>query len=125
MRTKHRQLRIWSAGCCTGEEPYSIAILLDRLSQHIGQSSAKILATDINPIFLEKAAEGVYSEWSFRGTPAGVKERYFKPRKNGRFEILPRIRKRVAFSYLNLAEGFNPDIINGTNAIRHNFLPKC
>lgn len=113
----HRQLRIWSAGCCTGEEPYSIAILLDRLSQHIGQSSATILATDINPIFLEKAAEGVYSEWSFRGTPAGVKERYFKPRKNGRLEILPRIRKRVTFSYLNLAEGVYPDIMNGTNAI--------
>ncbi len=114
---EHRQVRIWSAGCCTGEEPYSIAILLDRLSQHTGESNATILATDINPIFLNKAADGVYNEWSFRATPGWIKERYFKPRKNGRFEILPRIRKQVNFSYLNLAEEVYPSIINGTDAL--------
>jgi chemotaxis protein methyltransferase CheR len=113
----HRQLRIWSAGCCTGEEPYSIAILLDRLSQFTGDADATILATDINPTFLEKAAKGIYGEWSFRGTPAWVKERYFKCRKNGEFEILPRIRKRVTFSYLNLAEETYPEVICGTNAV--------
>jgi chemotaxis protein methyltransferase CheR len=113
---EHRQLRIWSAGCCTGEEPYSIAILLDRLIQNTGEPNATILATDINPIFLEKAAKGVYSEWSFRGTAAWIKERYFKPRKDGQFEILPNIRKQVTFSYLNLAEGY-PDFINDTEAM--------
>lgn len=112
-----RPLRIWSAGCCTGEEPYSIAILLDRLSQNNAHVDATILATDINPVFLEKASKGLYGEWSFRGTPLGIKERYFKPRKNGQFEILPHIRKRVTFSYLNLAEEVYPDIINGPNAI--------
>ena len=113
----HRQLRIWSAGCCTGEEPYSIAILLDRLSQHAADTTATILATDINPVFLEKAARGLYSEWSFRGTPAWIKERYFKRRKNGQFEILPHIRKRVTFSYLNLAEEIYPGIIDGADAM--------
>lgn len=113
---EHRQLRIWSAGCCTGEEPYSIAILLDRLIQNTGEPSATILATDINPVFLEKAANGIYSEWSFRGTAAWIKERYFKPRKDGLFEILPNIRKQVTFSYLNLAEGY-PDFINDTEAM--------
>ncbi len=103
-----RPLRIWSAGCCTGEEPYSIAILLDRLSQNNAHVDATILATDINPAFLEKASKGLYGEWSFRGTPLGIKERYFKPRKNGQFEILPHIRKRVTFSYLNLAEEVIP-----------------
>ena len=121
MRTcarSHRQLRIWSAGCCTGEEPYSIAILLDRLSHHTAGTTATILATDINPIFLEKAARGLYSEWSFRGTPAWIKERYFKRRKNGQFEILPHIRKRVTFSYLNLAEEiYYPGITNGPDAM--------
>jgi chemotaxis protein methyltransferase CheR len=112
-----RQLRIWSAGCCTGEEPYSIAILLDRLSHHTVGTTATILATDINPIFLEKAARGLYSEWSFRGTPALIKERYFKRRKNGQFEILPHIRKRVTFSYLNLAEEIYPGITNGVDAM--------
>jgi len=113
----HKQLRIWSAGCCTGEEPYSIAILLDRLNYYTADTTATILATDINPIFLEKAARGLYSEWSFRGTPAWIKERYFKRRKNGQFEILPHIRKRVTFSYLNLAEEIYPDITNGVDAM--------
>ena len=112
-----RPLRIWSAGCCTGEEPYSIAILLDRLSQNGANVDATILATDINPVFLEKASKGLYGEWSFRGTPSGIKERYFKPRKNGQFELLPGIRKRVTFSYLNLAEEAYSDIINGRNAM--------
>lgn len=113
----NRQLRIWSAGCCTGEEPYSIAMLLDRLIRHSGEWNATILATDINPIFLQKAAEGLYSEWSFRDTPPWVRERYFKRRKNGQFEILPHIRKRVTFSYLNLAEDIYPSLINDTNAM--------
>ncbi len=60
-----------------------------------------ILATDINPAFLQKASEGVYSEWSFRGTPLWFKEKYFKRRNDGRFEILPHIRKMVRFFYLN------------------------
>jgi chemotaxis protein methyltransferase CheR len=113
----NRRLRIWSAGCCTGEEPYSIAILLDRLFKHDEEWNATILATDINPVFLNKAAEGVYGEWAFRGTPDWVKERYFKRRKNGLFEILPHIRKRVAFSYLNLAENTYPSLANNTSAM--------
>ena len=113
----NRRLRVWSAGCCTGEEPYSIAMLLDRLIGHSGEWNATILATDINPLFLQKAAEGLYSEWSFRDTPAWVKERYFKRRKHGRFEISPHIRKRVTFSYLNLAEDAYPSLTNGTNAM--------
>lgn len=113
----NRQLRIWSAGCCTGEEPYSIAMLLDRLIGHSGEWNATILATDINPVFLQKAAEGLYSEWSFRETPTWIKERYFKRRKKGHFEILPHIRKRVTFSYLNLAEDTYPSLTNNTSAM--------
>jgi chemotaxis protein methyltransferase CheR len=113
----NRRLRIWSAGCCTGEEPYSIAMLLDRLIPHSKEWNVTILATDINPVFLQKAAEGLYNEWSFRGTPPWIKERYFRRRKNGQFEILPHIRKRVTFSYLNLAENVYPSLINDTNAM--------
>jgi len=101
-------LRIWSAGCCTGEEPYSIAMLLDRLIPDAARRNITILATDINPRFVRKAAEGVYSEWSFRETPAWVRERYFNRRKDGRFEIKPHIRKMVTFSYVNLAEDTYP-----------------
>ena len=112
-----RRLRVWSAGCCTGEEPYSLAILLDRLIPDFERWNVTILATDINPEFLRKAADGLYSEWSFRDTPAWLRERYFKKRKNSRFEIDPHIRKRVTPSYLNLAEDIYPSLSNNTNAM--------
>ncbi|MDE2258962.1 MAG: protein-glutamate O-methyltransferase CheR, partial [Betaproteobacteria bacterium] len=112
-----RHLRIWSAGCCTGEEPYSIAMLLDRLIPDLKKWNVTILATDINPQFLRKAVLGVYGEWSFRNMPSWLKEQYFKRRENGRFEIQPRIRKMVTFSYLNLAEDAYPSLVNNTNAM--------
>ncbi len=112
-----RYLRIWSAGCCSGEEPYSIAMLLDRLIPDSEKWNVTILATDINPRFLRKAAQGVYGEWSFRDTPAWIRERYFSKRKDGAFQIQPRIRRRVTFSYLNLAEDAYPSLVNNTNAM--------
>ena len=116
-RDSERRLRIWCAGCCTGEEPYSIAMLLDRLLPDYEQWHITLLATDINPQFLRKAAEGIYGNWSFRGTPAWVKERYFKTGSQGRFEIHPRIKKMVTFSYLNLADDVYPSLSNNTNAM--------
>ena len=112
-----RRIRIWSAGCCTGEEPYSIAMLLDGLIPDARAWNITILATDINPQFLRKAAEGVYGEWSFRGTPAWMRERYFRKRNDGRFELHPEIRSRVSFSYLNLASDIYPSLLNNTNAM--------
>ncbi len=112
-----RHLRIWSAGCCTGEEPYSIAMLLDRLIPDQKSWNITLLATDINPRFLRKAAEGVYGEWSFRGTPEWIRTRYFKRRKDGRFELSAHIKRKVTFSYLNLADDVYPSLLNNTNAI--------
>ncbi len=116
-RAGERRLRIWSAGCCTGEEPYSIAILLERLLPDIAEWNVTILATDINPLFLRKAAEGIYGVWSFRGTPDWVRERYFTRRRDGRFELHPRVRKRVVLSYLNLAEDLYPSLASNTTAM--------
>ena len=112
-----KHLRIWSAGCCSGEEPYSIAMLLDRLIPDLEKWNLTILATDINPRFLRKAAQGVYGEWSFRDTPGWLRERYFDRRQDGRYEIQPRIRRMVSFSYLNLADDAYPSLVNGTNAM--------
>jgi chemotaxis protein methyltransferase CheR len=110
-------LRIWSAGCSTGEEPYSIAILLSKMIFDLKDWNITILATDINDHFLKKATKGVYSEWSFRDTPPWLKKRYFKRTKEGRFEILPHIKKMVNFSYLNLAEDIYPSLLGNTNAM--------
>ena len=116
-RGAERRLRIWCAGCCTGEEPYSVAILLDRLISDAEAWNLTILGTDINPRFLRKAAEGVYGEWSFRDTPAWIRERYFTRRRDGRYELQPRIRKRVTFSHLNLADDAYPSLVSNTNAM--------
>lgn len=116
-RGNGRRLRIWSAGCCTGEEAYSIAILLDRLLPDLGDWQITLLATDVNTRFLHKAVEGTFTEWSFRGAPAWLKEHYFKPVEARRFELLPRIRSMVTFAYLNLGEDVYPSLDNNTNAM--------
>jgi chemotaxis protein methyltransferase CheR len=112
-----RRLRIWSAGCCTGEEPYSMAILLDRVLPDPQQWQVTILATDINTRFLRKATEGAFGEWSFRDAPPWLKETYFNQVSDRRFEILPRIKEMVTFAYLNLAEDVYPSLLSNTNAM--------
>jgi chemotaxis protein methyltransferase CheR len=116
-RGDNQRIRIWSAGCATGEEPYSIAILLHRLILELGDWHISILATDINPKVLARAAVGVYTEWAFRDTPAWVKQRYFITRPDGRYEIQPWLKRMVSFAYLNLADDDYPSILNRTNAL--------
>jgi len=116
-RQETRRLRIWSAGCATGEEPYSLAILLHKLIPDRKLWHITILATDINSRFLKKAAGAAYGEWSFRDTPSWLKERYFTKTGEGRFELLPEIRSMVTFSHHNLAEDPYPSILNNTNAM--------
>lgn len=101
-----RPVVIWSAGCSTGEEPYTLAILLDRIAPGSDGRRARIVATDINPKSLEHAGHGLYSDWSLRQTPQEVRDAYFE--KKGRMhELAPRIRSRVTFARENLegAEG--------------------
>jgi chemotaxis protein methyltransferase CheR len=116
-RGSEQRLRIWSAGCCTGEEPYSIAILLSKMIPDLPDWHLMILATDIHPRFLQKGAEGVYNEWSFRGIPRGIKERYFTRTKGNGWAILPHIKQMVTFSALNLADDTYPSLLNNTNAM--------
>jgi len=116
-RENERCLRFWSAGCCTGEEPYSIAILLHKMLPDLKAWNISILATDINPRFLHKAAEGIYGKWSFRDCPQWVQERYFQRSKKDQFEILPEIKNMVSFSYLNLVEDSYPSLSSQTNAM--------
>jgi len=116
-RTSSKRLRIWSAGCCTGEEAYSIAIVVSRALPDLADWHVTILGTDINPRFLQKAEAGIYSEWSFRGRSQAVKERYFRRLANGCLEIIPCIKKLVNFGCMNLVEDACPTLLHETNAM--------
>lgn len=116
-RAGQRRLRIWSAGCATGEEPYSIAILLHRLIPDLDDWHITILGTDLNPKVLARAAAGIYTEWSFRDTPAWVKPRCFLKRSGGRHELQPWLKRMVSFACLNLVDDVYPSVLNNTNAM--------
>ncbi|MDP8982094.1 MAG: protein-glutamate O-methyltransferase CheR [Acidobacteriota bacterium] len=107
-----RQVRIWSAGCATGAEPYSLAILLRREFQHrIEGWQVSILATDINPRFLEAAAAGRFRDWAFRATPEALKQECFS-REGPVWSIRPEYKRSISFRLMNLAEGEFPADIN-------------
>lgn len=113
-RQNRLQLRLWSAGCSSGEEPYSLAIMLQELLPDFSAWGITILATDLNAANLERARSGLYRSWSFRSeTPLAVRQRWFTPEADG-FRIDRSIRQMVTFGQLNLASGDYPSITNGT-----------
>ncbi|MEK6759536.1 MAG: CheR family methyltransferase [Deltaproteobacteria bacterium] len=116
-RRVEKRLRIWSAGCSTGEEPYSLAMMLSAMMFDMREWNITILATDISSKSLQKAAEASYGEWSFRSVPSYIKERYFNKTSDGRYILIDRIKKMVEFKYLNLAGDAYPSLLNNTNAM--------
>ncbi|ACH39043.1 protein glutamate methyltransferase CheR associated with MCPs of class 40H, TPR domain-containing [Citrifermentans bemidjiense Bem] len=98
-----KSLKIWSAGCSSGEEPYSIAILLTRALADLADWKVTLLGTDINPQALERARCGTYSKWSFRNAPGWLMN-YFTQLPDGNYQIEPHIRKMVRFAHLNLVD---------------------
>jgi len=115
-RPAERWLRIWSAGCASGEEPYTIAMMLKMLLPDLQEWNISILATDINPHFLEKAMKGVYTKWSFRDVPEHILGRFFR-KQGDLFEVHPEIRAMVSFAHLNLMTDDYPSLWNNTNAV--------
>ncbi len=109
-----RNLRIWCAGCATGEESYSIAILLHQIIPNLSDWHITLLATDINPHFLDRAQEATYTSWSFRDCPAGVEEQHFVRDGRGRLKLRSHLQRMVTFSYLNLAENSYPSLTSNT-----------
>lgn len=112
-----RNLRLWSAGCCTGEEAYSLAISCARCLPDRKAWNVSILATDIDPKFLAKAEAGLYGEWSFRGSPDWLREGFFGEGPDKKLAIDPGTKSLVRFEYLNLAVDVYPSLSTGTNAM--------
>ncbi|MBW8830200.1 MAG: hypothetical protein JF606_12335 [Burkholderiales bacterium] len=103
-RTTTRTLRVWSAGCSTGEEVYSVAIMLSRLVPDHADWDIVVLGTDIHRGFLARAEQGVYSKWSFRGVPDMVRDCYFDALDEQRFAVKPMQKRLTQFCYANLAQ---------------------
>jgi chemotaxis protein methyltransferase CheR len=111
------RLRCWSAGCATGAEPYSLAMMLNQLLPDHPKWALTILATDINPAALEFAQLGLYSNWALRETPQQIRDRYFHRRGKDTFELDPAIRQMVTFAPLNLAKDSFPALVTNTSAM--------
>ncbi len=103
------RIRAWSAGCSTGEEPYSIAVNLLEAFERKGRWNIKVLATDISTSVLEKARKGKYEKEKVKDIPALIRNKYLlKRRDEGKefFEVTPQLRQIVIFKYLNLIENW-------------------
>ena len=98
--TGNRSLRIWSAGCSSGEEPYTIAMLVLQ-NQELRRWNVEIIGTDISRRVLSLAREGVYGQTSFRNTDDFFIQRYFTEH-DGKLRISDQIKRLVTISHLNL-----------------------
>jgi len=103
-RETMRCLNILSAGCSTGEEPYTIAMLLDELGVGSEPWTINLTGGDISLNALAKARAAVYGEWSFRGVPKRVRDRYFTSHGQ-QYALHDNIKQMVSFQPLNLADG--------------------
>lgn len=109
-----KSIRIWSAGCATGEEPYSLAILLHEMIPYVNTWNISILATDLNRESIAKAERGRYGRWSFRDVPETWLDKYFFVSGDSDFHLSDVIKEKVTFEYLNLKTRAYPSAATNT-----------
>lgn len=102
-----RPLKVWSAGCSTGEEPYTLSIVLNEYAQQYSRYSFNILATDISTRVLEKAATGIYEVEKTSPIAHNLMQKYFLRSKNKEkklVRVIPELRKAINFQWLNFMD---------------------
>ncbi len=105
-REQGRPMRIWCAASSTGQEPYSIAMILAQVEHLLGGVKVEIIATDYSAAALARAKAGVYNQFEVqRGLPVTLLMKYFTPVADG-FELKPEIRSRVTYQGINLLEPY-------------------
>lgn len=106
-RSKKRTVKIWSAGCSTGQEPYNIAMAVDSaLGFKRSQWSFSITATDVCTEALQVATKGIYPESTLDVMPASWKKSYMAKLPDGSFQVVPNIRDLITFRKFNLMDPF-------------------
>jgi chemotaxis protein methyltransferase CheR len=104
---KDRRLRIWSAGCSTGEEPYTLAIIaMEVLGSELPLWDVRVTANDLSDGVIAAARRGVYSDYSLRTTPRQIVGRYFAPDGTGKHKINQEVRRLVSFGSINLSDKY-------------------
>jgi chemotaxis protein methyltransferase CheR len=111
-----KKIRIWSAGCSSGEEPYSIAMLLQEAGW-FDRASFEIFASDLNQQVLARARKGHYRETAFRSTDPTLREKYFARQADGSWHIADSIRNRVSFGRVNLYDEARVAVLGSLDVI--------
>lgn len=101
---KERKLKIWSAPCSSGEEPYTLAIILHAMIDDIKDWNVEIIASDIDQNILSKARDGVYDSRRLRDVPPEYLQEFFKKLPDGMFKVNQNIKNMVKFEHVNLSE---------------------
>jgi chemotaxis protein methyltransferase CheR len=116
-KVSDRPLRIWSAACSSGEEPYTLAMLIQETGQFL-PGTVEIIATDINKKVLQKAEKGWYhrGSFAFRRIPPNLLSKYFTEQDNG-YQIKPAIKNMVKFQHFNLLNDEKVSIIGQVDVI--------
>ena len=107
-RLRQQKLRIWSAGCSSGEEPYTIGALLREQLKNVDRYDIRILATDLSMRVLQKAKEATYPADAFNEMPPQLLQKYFTPTNSSprAYRVNDNVRKLVTFARLNLLESW-------------------
>jgi chemotaxis protein methyltransferase CheR len=114
--TKH--LRIWSAGCSTGEEPYTLAMTMLEAGAHLLKGwTIEILATDLNDRSLKAAQTGIYGDYAMRSTTSHFKDKYFEPVDPKTMQVRDQVKKLVTFRRLNLQDDSSMNLMRDMDMI--------
>jgi chemotaxis protein methyltransferase CheR len=111
----HGRVRIWSAGCSTGEEVYTLRIVADQAARAAGAREPEIIGTDISTTVIGRARDGIYKDRALRLVPPELLKTYFVPLDNGAFQVTDAARARVEFRVHNLFT--DPPPWEGVNVI--------
>jgi chemotaxis protein methyltransferase CheR len=113
-----KRLRIWSAGCSTGEESYTLAMIMLEESERLLKGwTVEILATDLNDRSVETAKAGVYGDYALRSTSDYYKHKYFSPVDEKKLQVSPEVKKLIGFSRLNLQDESKMRFMRGMDLI--------
>lgn len=111
-------VRFWSAGCSTGEEPYTLALFLLEESHHLLAGwTFEILATDLNDNSVAQAKAGIYGDYALRNTAEVLRSRYFRPHDGRRLQVRDEVKARIRFERVNLHDDTRMSLFRGMDVI--------